>query len=177
MKNLSEINAIYKATRNGGAWDESLHPRHSAGSSQGGEFAPKGALSPADAEKLEQAPDAKRLAALPKEEFSKEVSGGLSLQMYRGVTHHGDTPGAPQWYATRPKTAVGYARGTGTVFIETLKMKRPYVASGRELLNATSVTIERLKGEGFDGMVTQWSGGIAVKSNPNPEREIWAVKF
>lgn len=117
-----------------------------------------------------------RLAGLPKEEFRKEMEEkGLSLQMHRGTSTKED-PGT-KWLASSRATAERYAREGGVVSTQHVRMRKPYVASNVEIINASSGMIDRLRAQGYDGIVAQWSGGIPTKSNPHPRKEIWAVAF
>lgn len=124
----------------------------------------------------DQHPEAHRLAHLSSADFRAEMeSRGFDVPMHRGSS--GDDPGT-KWWASHPRTASRYAAvNGGGVKTRQLTMKRPYVARSVEIINATDGTMARLRQQGHDGMVTQWGGGIPVKSNPNPVKEIWAVSF
>lgn len=133
-------------------------------------------MSPDEARQRAQHPEAARLASLPHEEFRAEASKGLSLPMYRG--HAGGPDPGPGWYATRGATAAGYAKGpAGIVHHRVVTMRNPAVVGSVDMINATQGTVDRLRAAGHDGMVTQWSGGLPIKANPHPERELWALAF
>lgn len=156
---------------------------HGAGAEEAGVIAKAEAVRLRFEEPLEKAdqdqhPEAHRLAQLPAHEFKAAVAGGFSLPMYRGHSNVAD-PG-PKWYASHPATAASYARphgANGVVTHGVVTMKRPYVASGAEIINATQGTIDRLRAAGHDGIVAQWNKVFPTKGNPNPIKEIWAVAF
>jgi len=127
----------------------------------------------------EQPTKEQRLAAMSKEQFKEAVKDGVSLHMHRGMSKE-DKGHGPQWFATSKKTASRYAKNVGEdgiVKTKTVVMKKPYIASTVEMINVATGTVQKLKEQGYDGIVTQWSGGIPTKFNPNPEKEIWAVDF
>ena len=133
--------------------------------------------------------------AIDREEFApKGTTGGLSREdvatgkpidatFYRG-TATGANESEYAWFTTDEAEAKRYAEAAATrsqsapvVNTYRLKLANPFeTKKGTEILNAQLSTLKRLRVDGFDAMVYWHSGGIAVKSNPNPTPRVWVFK-